>query len=122
MRGSCARAKTINLPTVAPIPAAAATATTATTATPAAATTTGATATKAAALGAFFSLIHSERPTIERGTVHGFDRLLRLRGRPHGDEAEASRLTRSSIGHDVNIRHFSDARKSLANGFVGGRE
>jgi hypothetical protein len=117
----------INLPTVAPISAAAAAA--ATTATAATATATAATAaatwaaaTKAAALGPFFSLIHSQRPTIERGTVHGFDRLLRLRRRPHGDEAEASRLTRGSIGHDVNIGHFSDARKRLANGFVGGRE
>jgi hypothetical protein len=124
--GSCARRRKINLPTVAPVSAAATTTAAATAATAAATTTTtattGAAATEAAALGPLFSLVHSQGPTIERGTVHGFDRLLRLRGRAHGDEAKASRLTGGSIGHDVNIRHFPDAGKSLANRFVGGRE
>jgi hypothetical protein len=115
----------INSPAVATISAAATTATaaTATTATTTAATTATATPEAApTALRPLFSLIDSQRPTVERRAVHGLDRFLRLCRRPHGHETKASRLARGSVRHDVYVRDFSDAREGFAHGFVGGRE
>jgi hypothetical protein len=113
----------IDLPAIATISAAAtATAAPATTA-PAAATTTAATPEAAStALRSLFSLIHSQRPTIESRAVQGLDRLLRLCRRPHRNETKAPRLARGSVRHDVYVRYFSDAREGFAHGFVGGRE
>jgi hypothetical protein len=120
-----ARVTSVKLPTVAAI-AAATTATPATTTapTPATAAPTPATAaaTEATPLGAFFGLIDPQRPTVERRAVHGLDRLLCLCRRPHRNEPKASRLTRGSVGHDVNVRYFSDARKRLAHRLVRGRK
>jgi hypothetical protein len=120
-----ARATSVKLPTVAAI-AAATTATAATTTAPTPTTAATATAPTAATettpLGAFFGLIDPQRSTVERRAVHGLDRLLRLCRRAHRNEPKASRLTRGSVGHDVNVRYFSDACKRLAHGLVRGRK
>jgi hypothetical protein len=116
----------LNLPTIATI-SAAATATAATTAATATATATATAATatsaaEAASLGPLFGLIDAQGPSVEGRTVHGFDCLLGLRRRPHGNEAKASRLARGSVRHDMYVRDFSNARKGLAHGLVGGRK
>jgi hypothetical protein len=113
-----ARATNVKLPTVAAIAAATTTPATPTAPTP----TAAAAATEPTPLGAFFGLIDPQRPTVERRAVHGLDGLLRLCRRPHRNEPKASRLTRGSVGHDVNVRYVSDTRKRLAHGLVRGRK
>jgi hypothetical protein len=114
----------IDSPAIATISSAATTAATApATTAPAAATTTAATPEAAStALRSLFSLIHSQRPSVESRAVHGLDRLLRLCRRPHRNETKAPRLARGSVRHDVYVRYFSNAREGFAHGFVGGRE
>jgi hypothetical protein len=115
----------LNLPTIATISAAAtATATTTSTATAATAATatTSATSAEAAALGPLFGFIDAQGPAVEGRAVHGLDCLLGLCRRAHRNEAKASRLARGSVRHDVYVRDFSNARKGLAHGFVGGRK
>jgi hypothetical protein len=116
----------ISSPAIATISSAATTAAPApATAAPAAAATTTTAATPEAAstaLRSLFSLIHSQRPSVESRAIHGLDRLLRLCRCPHRNETKAPRLARGSVRHDVYVRYFSNAREGFAHGFVGGRE
>ena len=76
----------------------------------------------AATLRTLFRLVHAERATVEVRAVHRLDGLLGLGRRPHRHEPEATRLTRRTIGHDVDVRDLADAREGLAYGLSGGRK
>jgi hypothetical protein len=113
------------LPAVPPIAAAisATAATAAAAATTAAATTAAATrataattATTAAALGTLFSFIHAERTPVDHLAVDAFDRALSLFVRAHRHEREAAGLPSGAVGHDMDIRHFTELRERSAHG------
>src|SRR5580704_14362264 len=78
--------------------------------------------TTAATLRTLFRLVHAERATVEVRAVHGLDGLLGLGRGSHRHEPEATRLTRRTIGHDVHVRDFADAREGLTYGLSGGRK
>jgi hypothetical protein len=109
------------LPAVAAISAAAAS-TTPTAAAPSAAATTATTAPSvpaaaspsAATTGArraLFGFVDAERAPVEWAAVHRLDRVLCLLLGPHRHEAEASRLPRHAVCHDMYIGDLTDLRE-----------
>ena len=86
----------------------------ATTAAATAGATAATTATAAAALRALFSFVHAERTPVDHLAVDAFDRALSLFVRAHRHEREAAGLPSGAIGHDMDIRHFTELRESSA--------
>jgi hypothetical protein len=94
-------------------------ATATTTPTPVAATATAATA-EATTLRPLLGLVDSQRAAVERRPVHRLDRFRGFGWRAHRHEAEAPRLARGAIRHDVDVSHLADARKGFAHRLDGG--
>jgi hypothetical protein len=92
-------------------------------ATTAAAAATAATATAAtAAAGALFGFVDSQRASIEISAVHRRHGALGFGARAHGHEAEAARLTRHAIRHQVDVDDLAMRGESLAQRVLGGVE
>ena len=49
--------------------------------------------------------VHRQVPAIQRGSVHGFNGLLRLLGRAHRYEGKAPGATRHAVHHQVGLDH-----------------
>ncbi len=53
--------------------------------------------------------VHSQRASVDVRSVHGFDRSLSFVVATHFDEAEASRTTGFTVGHDEDVGHRTTA-------------
>ena len=131
---TAATAATTAITTTAVVTATAATAVTTTTTavtaaattavTTAAATTAEATATTAttAARLALLGFVDAERATVEGVAVHTLDGLRGFLGRAHGDESEAARAARFTIGYQVDVADRSEFLERRADAFSIGVE
>ena len=95
----------------------------ATTAAAEAAATSATAATAAAATAAvltLFCFIHAKRATFEHCAVHICDCLGSFLSRAHGDEREATGLSRLAVGHDVDVGDLADCCERCADRISGG--
>ena len=92
---------------------------TATAATTAAAATTTATT---AAGGALLGFVDSQGTSVEISAVHGRHRAFGFGARAHGHEAEAARLPRHPIRHQMNVDDLAMRGEGLAKRVLGGVE
>jgi hypothetical protein len=86
------------------------------------ATATASASAETAALGALLGFVHTQSAAIKRCTVHCFDGLLSLCRGAHRDKSEAARLTRRTVGHDVDVGNLTDACECLTHGVDRGRK
>jgi hypothetical protein len=86
------------------------------TATATAATTVFATTTATTASGAFFTWsgnVYRQIATVELLAVHGFNGLLRLFGRAHGNKAETAGAASRSVHHQIRLNDRSVRGKGV---------